>query len=86
MASNYPPGVSGFETQIAGVDSKLTVDHREASCQNDECTEFDKTEERQVDLETYYEYGTAYETWNYTCRACGRQAGFDREFDLSDED
>ena len=44
MASNYPPGVTGFEPQIAGYDSSEDIDHREASCQNDECVEFDNME------------------------------------------
>jgi hypothetical protein len=81
VASNYPPGVTGFETQIAGVDSELTVDHREASCQNDECAEFDKTEERQVDLETYYDRHSVYETWSWSCPVCNSRATFDREYD-----
>jgi hypothetical protein len=62
VASNYPPGVTGFETQI-------------------ECAEFDKTEERQVDLETYYDRHSVYETWSWSCPVCNSRATFDREYD-----
>jgi hypothetical protein len=43
MLSNYPPGVSGNEPQIAGYDEKDFEDGREASCQNEECPEFEIT-------------------------------------------
>jgi hypothetical protein len=35
MTSNYPPGVSGFEPQIAGANESESI--QELNCGNDEC-------------------------------------------------
>ena len=84
MSSNYPPGVTGFEPEIAGYDSREDIDHREASCQNDECAEFDKLEEREITLVKTYAHRVVYESWTYTCPACGKSADFQSEYDFDD--
>lgn len=82
MASNYPPGVTGFEPQIAGYDSSEDVDHREASCQNDECVEFDITDEREIVLKKEYgSHNVVFEYWTYTCPVCKTSADFEREYE-----
>jgi hypothetical protein len=81
MASNYPPGVTGFEPQIAGYDSSEDVDHREASCQNDECAEFDKLEEREIILRKEYAGSVVFEYWTYTCLVCKTSADFESEYE-----
>ena len=82
MASNYPPGVTGFEPQITGYDSSEDIDHREASCQNDECAEFDITEEREIVLtKEYTSHNVVFEYWTYKCPTCGTSADFEREYE-----
>jgi hypothetical protein len=82
MASNYPPGVTGNEPQIAGYDSSEDIDHREASCQNDECAEFDKTEEREILLtKEFRSWNVVYESWKYKCPVCGNESEWDSEYE-----
>lgn len=82
MLSNYPPGVSGNEPQIAGYDEKEFEDGREASCQNDECSEFEITEERMVDVTRWYTHGTVVnEQWEYACPKCGDKSSWESEYE-----
>ena len=82
MASNYPPGVTGFEPQIAGYDENEFEDAREASCQNDECSEFDIVEERMLDVTRWYTHGTVVnEQWEYTCPKCGDKSSYESEYE-----
>lgn len=82
MSSNYPPGVTGFEPQIAGYDSKESVDHREASCQNDECVEFDDVKEREIVLtKEYASHNVVFENWSWACPTCGLSSDFEREYE-----
>lgn len=71
MSSNYPPGVSGNEYQISGPEDEYT-DDREVSCGNDECSEYDKTLEVEVDIELYR--GT--ETFKWQCPNCKSESEF----------
>lgn len=82
MSSNYPPGVTGFEPQIVGYDSSENVDHREASCQNDLCAEFDKIEEREIVLtKEYGSWNVVFEYWTYTCPVCKTSSNYEREYE-----
>jgi hypothetical protein len=82
VSSNYPPGVSGFEPEIAGYDESEFEDSREASCQNEECSEFDIIEERMVDITRWYTHGTVVnEQWTYTCPKCGLSSDFESEYE-----
>lgn len=87
MSSNYPPGVTGFEPEIAGYDENEFEDGREASCQNDECSEFDIVEERMVDVTRWYTHGTVVnERWTYKCPKCGTSADFESEWEYDGYD
>jgi hypothetical protein len=87
MTSNYPPGVSGFEPEIVGRDSREDIDHREASCQNDECVEFDKLEEREIILtKEYSSHNVIFEFWTYKCPTCGTSADFESEYEYDGYD
>lgn len=82
MSGWYPPGVSGNEPQIAGYDSSEDIDHRECSCQNDECEEFEKTEEREIVLtKEYGSFNVVYESWTYVCPKCGNSSDWDSEYE-----
>lgn len=82
MSSNYPPGVSGFEPQIAGYDENEFNDARECSCQNEECSEFEILEERDVYVTRWYTHRTVVnEQWEYTCPKCGNKSEWDREYE-----
>ena len=86
MSGYYPEGVTGNEPQIAGRDTTEDIDHREASCQNDECVEFDKLEEREIVLTKEYAHGVVYEFWTYKCPTCGTSADFESEYEYDGYD
>lgn len=71
MSSNYPPGVSGWEPQIAGYDEyESTLD---TECWNDECPKFEVTVEADVDV--WVDRGT--HRYTYKCPTCNQDT--DRE-------
>ena len=63
--SNYPPGVTGNELEIAGPDAEYTSE-RTVSCWNDECSQFEVELEVEVDIRSY----RSEEWWNWTCPEC----------------
>ena len=65
--SNYPPGVTGNEYEIAGPDAEWT-DIKEVYCNNDECADFEKELEVEMDLRSYR--GEWWGDWK--CDTCGR--------------
>lgn len=75
--SNYPPGVTGREYEIAGPDSEWT-EVREVSCSNDECADFEKEIEVDLEMESYR--GTWRGFW--TCETC--KMDHDIEGEMSD--
>ena len=77
--SNYPPGVSGFEPQIAGYDER-EVD-AEVDCSVDECDFFGTTSCTEVSTlrGDRLIYGNRY----WTCPACDEN---NEEFDIVLED
>jgi len=81
MSSNYPPGVTGNEYQIAGADHEFS-DEREVSCDNEECSEYENYFEAGVDVEMVGD--TEYWTWN--CPSCGSSRDYDREVEWEDPD
>jgi hypothetical protein len=66
MSSNYPPGVSGSEWQIAGADESDGV--QELECGNDECTAL-------YEVPTIEEYSHGDVTWTaeWICNQCGEE-------------
>lgn len=76
--SNYPPGVTGREYEIAGPDAEWT-ETKTAYCTNEECSEFDQEVEAELDVQSYR--GSWWAT--YTCPACN--SDHDMEGDM-DED
>ena len=66
MASNYPPGVTGFEPEIAG--SNEVEGDRDLECGNEDCL----YEQSVVSFEEY-SYGEV--TWNaeWVCNKCGEE-------------
>jgi hypothetical protein len=53
-----------------------------ASCQNDECVEFDKLEEREILLKKEYgSHNMVFEYWTYKCPTCGTSADFESEYE-----
>jgi hypothetical protein len=76
--SNYPAGVTGREYEIAGADSEWT-ETKEVACQwEDDCPDFDKEIEIEMDLESYR--GEWWGEW--TCPTCNRKN--DARGDMSD--
>ena len=78
--SNYPPGVSGFEPQIAGYDEREVM--CEVYCPVDECSEFSGQvlcTEVSTSRGDHLIYGNRY----WTCPACGEN---NEEFDIVLED
>jgi hypothetical protein len=80
MSSNYPPGVTGNELQIAGPDSEWEED-MDVECQNDECEMFDETQTVEVSAWSYH--GSA--TYNWDCPKCGHAHEFERD-DINEPD
>lgn len=70
--SNYPPGVYGGEYAISGPDAEFD-DDREVSCQNVDCTEFDKYLEANVLVQAYRDE----EWWDWTCPVCNKTTEFE---------
>jgi hypothetical protein len=66
MSSNYPPGVSGSEWQIAGADESDGV--QELDCGNDECA-------ASYEVPTIEEYSHGDVTWTaeWVCNQCGEE-------------
>ena len=82
MASNYPPGVSGFEPQIAGYDEREV--EREVYCTVETCREFESEvivlcTEVATSREVYTINGHRF----WTCPACGTEH---EEYDIELED
>ena len=78
--SNYPPGVSGFEPQIAGYDEREVM--REVYCPVDICSEFEVVV-LCTEVETSRGYYTIIGNRSWTCPACGTE---NEEFDVELED
>lgn len=76
MSSNYPPGVSGNEYQIAGPDTS-TTDLREVSCETEDCANYDNYHEVELDIESYG--GIEYYTW--VCPNCQTSRDYERELE-----
>lgn len=72
--SNYPPGVYGGEYDISGPDREFN-DDREVTCQNVDCTEFDKYLEAHVLVQGYRDK----EWWSWTCSVCNEEEDFSVE-------
>lgn len=72
--SNYPPGVTGNEYEIAGADEvELTVS---ACCDNKTCAEYSKdVDDQKVTAEVYK--GVVYYSWD--CPVCEVTAEFERD-------
>ena len=66
MSSNYPPGVSGSEWQIAGADERESI--MQIDCGNDECT-------ASYEVPTIEEYSHGDVTWTaeWICNQCGEE-------------
>lgn len=78
--SNYPPGVTGLELQIAGPDAEWDED-MDVECANDECEMFDETQT--VNVEAWSYRGSA--TYNWDCPKCGHSHEFERD-DINEPD
>lgn len=63
--SNYPPGVTGNEYEIAGPDAEWE-ETKEVACDNDECPDFEKEHEEELLLQSYR--GTWWTEWQ--CPKC----------------
>lgn len=74
MSWNYPPGVTGNEYEIAGPDREWS-DEREVYCKNEECSEYEKEREEEVDIQSYRH--TSW--WSWTCPTCNQEAEFERD-------
>ncbi len=72
--SNYPPGVTGNEYEIAGPDAEFT-DERSVHCQNEKCVEYDIEKEEEVDIQAYRH--TSW--WTWTCPTCKQKSEFERD-------
>lgn len=72
--SNYPPGVSGNEYEIAGPDAEYT-EERTVECWNDECSLFELDQTVEIDLSAYR--GEEWGDW--TCDACGKTRDYTGE-------
>jgi hypothetical protein len=72
--SNYPPGVTGNEYEIAGgVETELVVT---VACGNAECTEYDADiDDQEVLAEAYG--GTV--SYDWICPACEETSSFERD-------
>jgi hypothetical protein len=72
--SNYPPGVTGNEYEIAGgVETELTIT---ASCENTECAEYGAdVDDQEVLAEAYG--GTV--TYDWDCPVCGTTSSYERD-------
>jgi len=79
--SNYPPGVTGREREIAGPDSEWTQE-RTVYCQWEDCPHFEKEVEVELDVESYR--GQWWTT--YTCPTCEKDSEFDGEIETADPD
>ena len=66
MTSNYPPGVSGFEPEIAGTLESESV--QELDCGNDEC-------DACYEVPSFEEYSHDTVTWTaeWVCNQCGEE-------------
>lgn len=84
MSSNYPPGVTGNEPEIAGLETDYATDLRECACDNEECTLFQQHEEREVTVTSEHAHRVVYESWDWTCPSCGDQTSYEREIDYDD--
>lgn len=79
--SNYPPGVTGRELQIAGPDAEYTGE-RTVSCWNEDCTQFEIERDEEVDI---WSYGWE-EHWTWTCPECKSKTDFDQALPDSDDE
>jgi hypothetical protein len=87
MSSNYPPGVTGHEYQIAGPDSDSTFyDAREIHCENEECSDYDNYREETVLVGQWIYGDMANEEWEWTCPICKTVGKFENEYELESED
>jgi hypothetical protein len=74
MASNYPPGVTGFEPQIAGTRESESL--QELDCGNDEC-------DACYEVPSFEEYSHGEVTWfaEWICKECGEENSRDGWYD-----
>jgi hypothetical protein len=79
MFSNYPPGVTGNELEIAGPDSEKEAT-QEVECRNDDCELCDIPQEVEGMEWTYG--GTIYFDWK--CPSCGKEEQEERQYDPMD--
>jgi hypothetical protein len=77
MSSNYPPGVSGFEPQIAGGDE--TEGEQDLECGNEECL-------YEQCVGTFEDYGHGEVTWTaeWICDKCGEKNSREGWYDPND--
>jgi hypothetical protein len=80
--SNYPPGVTGREYEIAGADAEWT-ETKTVHCQMEDCPRFEEEVEVELDLQSYRG-----EWWGtYTCPTCDKDSDFDGNLeDMRDYD
>jgi hypothetical protein len=65
--SNYPPGVTGYEYEIAGAEAYYRG-NRSVYCTDDDCPAFEILVDVDIDLESYD--GNEWGTWE--CSVCAR--------------
>ena len=87
MASNYPPGVTGNEIQIAGPDSDDQFDDaREINCDNEDCADHANYREEMVTVNQWIYHGVVSEEWKWTCPLCSHVSEFENEYEQETED
>lgn len=79
MSSNYPPGVTGNELEIAGPDSEKEAT-QEVVCYGDDCALCG--DEQEVEGMEWTYGGTIYFDWK--CPSCGKEEQEERYFDPMD--
>jgi hypothetical protein len=72
--SNYPPGVSGTEYEIAGPDAEYTAE-RTVKCWSDDCPLFEQEQDVEINLAAYR--GEEWGEW--ACTACGKTRDYTGE-------
>lgn len=74
--SNYPPGVTGREREIAGPDSEWTQE-RTVYCKWEDCPHFENEVDVELDHESYRGQWDA----TYTCPTCNKDSEFSGDLD-----
>lgn len=87
MSSNYPPGVTGNELEIAGPDSDDQFDDaREIACENEECKDYGNYREETVTVDQWIYSGVVNESWTWKCPICSHESKFESEHEVESED